>query len=134
MKVSALLILGLLNLFVGCNDKSTEPGEESKYLGSYDGSFDRADGSGGGTWMADVTGDGSITGSGRDTAFVAGQIYNFSINGTVESNGTAAFGATIDGGGKTADFTGTFTEDGNFSGTWTSAMSPDYGTIIGTKQ
>ncbi len=61
-------------------------------------------------------------------------MINVIIHGAVEPNGTAAFGETIDGGGITAVFTGMFTEDGKFSGTWTSAMSQDHGTIIGTKQ
>jgi hypothetical protein len=94
----------------------------STMAGIYNGTYSGDDT---GTWTLVVAEDGTITGSGCSTT--AGG--DFTLSGTVASDGVSAIGT----GGDSAEFEGTFSLTGNFSGTWSDTANTDTGTLSGDR-
>jgi hypothetical protein len=67
-----------------------------------------------------IAADGKLTGTGRDNS----DNSQFSLSGSVLSNG----GATVGTAGDSSTFSGTFTNSGQADGTWSSRPSNASGT------
>lgn len=78
-----------------------------------------------GTWSMTVT-NGAITGSVCNTA----TLVDFPISGSITSNGTSIIEAS--GSGGNADFSGTVTHDGQFTGAW--SADSEGGSLSGSRQ
>ncbi|HEB85813.1 MAG TPA: hypothetical protein ENI68_02200 [Gammaproteobacteria bacterium] len=96
----------------------------STMAGIYNGTFSGDDV---GTWTMLVADDGTITGSGCSTVATG----DFTLSGTVTSDGAGAVGTG--GSGGNVDFVGTFSLTGSLSGTWIDNSNSDTGTFSGNR-
>lgn len=90
--------------------------------GHYSGTFGGGDN---GTWQVVVSPSGIVSGSAHSNVYN----QNFSVSGSVASNGSATFGLT-----GSAAFTGTVNRSGDVTGTWINTVASLSGNFSGSKQ
>ena len=94
----------------------------SFYVGTYEGTFSGDDS---GSWTFEVNADGAIGGTAHSNNVIA----DFDISGSLDSSGSAE----VSGTAGEAIFTGTFSRNGNVSGTWSNVLDDESGSFSGAR-